>query len=149
MFAMNKADIEIATFIFRSIQKYIEDGLTSEWIKHFIIDQNPEEFKKWNNFISSRIMPIAQILEQEFSRKLLVSPDYFFRFNVRSLYNYSLEETIKAGAEMVDRMAMTRNEWRSWVGLTPHEGMDELLALENYIPADRLGDQKKLNGGGE
>ena len=109
------------------------------------------EFKRdeWNNFISSRIMPIAQILEQEFSRKLLYSPDLFFRFNVRSLYNYSLDETIKAGAEMVDRMAMTRNEWRSWVGLPPHEGMDELLALENYIPADRLGDQKKLNRGGE
>ena len=27
--------------------------------------------------------------------------------------------------------------------------MDELLALENYIPADRLGDQAKLTGGGE
>lgn len=109
------------------------------------------EFKRdeWNNFISSRIMPVAQILEQEFSRKLLYSPDLFFRFNVRSLYNYSLEETIKAGAEMVDRMAMTRNEWRSWIGLPPSEGMDELLALENYIPVDRLGDQKKLNGGGE
>lgn len=109
------------------------------------------EFKRdeWNNFISSRIMPVAQILEQEFSRKLLYSPDFFFRFNVRSLYNYSLEETIKAGAEMVDRMAMTRNEWRSWIGLPPSEGMDELLALENYIPVDRLGDQKKLNGGGE
>lgn len=109
------------------------------------------EFKRdeWNNFISSRIMPMAQILEQEFSRKLLYSPDFFFRFNVRSLYNYSLEETIKAGAEMVDRMAMTRNEWRSWIGLPPSEGMDELLALENYIPVDRLGDQKKLNGGGE
>lgn len=109
------------------------------------------EFKRdeWNNFISSRIMPVAQILEQELSRKLLYSPDFFFRFNVRSLYNYSLEETIKAGAEMVDRMAMTRNEWRSWIGLPPSEGMDELLALENYIPVDRLGDQKKLNGGGE
>lgn len=109
------------------------------------------EFKRdeWNNFISSRIMPVAQILEQEFSRKLLYSPDFFFRFNVRSLYNYSLEETIKAGAEMVDRMAMTRNEWRSWIGLPPSGGMDELLALENYIPVDRLGDQKKLNGGGE
>lgn len=109
------------------------------------------EFKRdeWNNFISSRIMPVAQILEQEFSRKLLYSPDFFFRFNVRSLYNYSLEETIKAGAEMVDRMAMTRNEWRSWIGLPPSDGMDELLALENYIPVDRLGDQKKLNGGGE
>ena len=65
-------------------------------------------------------------MEQEFSRKLLYSPDFFFRFNVRSLYNYSLEETIKAGAEMVDRMAMTRNEWRSWIGLPPSEGMDIL-----------------------
>ena len=43
---MDKADIEIATFLFRAIQKYIEDGLTSEWIKHFIMDKNPEEFKK-------------------------------------------------------------------------------------------------------
>jgi hypothetical protein len=48
---------------------------------------------------------------------------------------------------MVDRMAMRRNEWRDWMGLEPDEEMDELLALENYIPADRLGDQKKLTGG--
>jgi hypothetical protein len=27
--------------------------------------------------------------------------------------------------------------------------MEELLALENYLPADRLGDQKKLKGGEE
>ena len=50
---------------------------------------------------------------------------------------------------MVDRMAMRRNEWRDWVGLPPDEDMSDLLALENYIPADRVGDQKKLNGGGE
>ena len=50
---------------------------------------------------------------------------------------------------MVDRMAMRRNELRDWLGLPPDPEMDDLLALENYIPADRLGDQKKLNGGGE
>ena len=49
---------------------------------------------------------------------------------------------------MVDRMALRRNEWRDWAGLPPDEEMDELLALENYIPVARLGDQKKLNEGG-
>ena len=107
------------------------------------------EFRRdeWNNFISTSIMPIAQIIEQELTRKLLISPDLFFRFNARSLHNYSMDELVKAGSEMVDRMAMRRNEWRDWMGLEPDPEMDELLALENYIPADRLGDQKKLVGG--
>lgn len=107
------------------------------------------EFKRdeWNNFISTTIMPIAQIIEQELTRKLLPQGDLFFRFNARSLHNYSMDEMVKAGAEMVDRMAMRRNEWRDWMGLQPDPEMDDLLALENYIPADRLGDQKKLTGG--
>lgn len=107
------------------------------------------EFKRdeWNNFIAATIMPLAQIIEQELTRKLIFSPDEFFRFNNRSLLNYSMDELIKAGAEMVDRMALRRNEWRDWMGLDPDPEMDEMLALENYIPADRLGDQKKLTGG--
>ena len=107
------------------------------------------EFKRdeWNNFISSTIMPLAQTIEQELTKKLVVNPDYFFRFNSRSLLNYSMDELIKAGAEMVDRMAMRRNEWRDWMGLEYDPEMDELLALENYIPADRLGDQSTLTGG--
>lgn len=109
------------------------------------------EFKQdeWNNFIDSTIMPVAQSMQQEFTKKLLYSQEYYFKFNPRSLYNYSLQETISAGAEMVDRMAMRRNEWRDWVGLPPDAEMNELLALENYLPANRLGDQGKLvqNGG--
>ena len=56
---------------------------------------------------------------------------------------------VSAGAEMVDRIALRRNEWRSWLNLPPDPEMNELLALENYIPQDRLGDQGKLvqNGG--
>ena len=107
------------------------------------------EFKReaWNSFISAKIMPLAQILEQELTRKLSPDKDSFFRFNSRSLLSYSMDELVKAGSEMVDRMAMRRNEWRDWMGLDPDPDMDELLALENYIPADRLGDQKKLTGG--
>lgn len=101
----------------------------------------------WNNFINSTIMPIAKSIEQEMTKKLLYNPAWFFRFNPWSLYNYSITEMVTAGAEMVDRMALRRNEWRSWVNMPPDPDMNDLLALENYVPADKLGDQNKLNGG--
>ena len=103
----------------------------------------------WNTFINSTIMTLARNIEQEMTKKLLYSPDLFFRFNSWSLFSYSITELVSAGAEMVDRMALRRNEWRSWVNMPPDSDMDELLALENYVPANRLGDQAKLNGGGE
>ena len=105
------------------------------------------DFKRdeWNNFIATTIMPLAQIIEQELTRKLLYGEDYFFRFNSRSLLNYSMDELVKAGTEMVDRAALRRNEWRDWMGLAPDPDMDELLILENYIPSTKAGDQSKLN----
>lgn len=103
---------------------------------------------EYDNFITTTVMSIAQVIEQELTRKLLYSPDYHITFNPRSLHSYSITELVSAGKELVDRMAMRRNEWRDWLGLSPDEDMEELLALENYIPADRLGDQKKLKGEG-
>lgn len=102
-----------------------------------------------NAFVSTELPFVAQIIEQEFTAKLLTSHDLFFRFNKRSLMSYSISDLANVGASMVDRMAMDRNEWRDWMGLTPDERMSELLALENYIPAEMLGDQKKLNNPGE
>ena len=104
---------------------------------------------EYDNFITTTVMSIAQVIEQELTRKLLYSPDYHITFNPRSLHSYSITELVSAGKELVDRMAMRRNEWRDWLGLSPDEDMEELLALENYIPADRLGDQKKLKGEGD
>ena len=103
----------------------------------------------WNNFVNTTIMPLARSIEQEMTKKLLFSPDLFFRFNSWSLFSYSVTELVSAGGEMVDRMALRRNEWRGWLNLPPDPEMNELLALENYIPQDRLGDQGKLvqNGG--
>ena len=102
-----------------------------------------------NNFVATRLMVIAQIIQQEMTRKLLWSDDLYWRFNNRSLLNYDIDKLVAAGSEMVDRMALRRNEWRDWIGLPPDADMDELLALENYVPADRLGDQAKLRGGGD
>lgn len=97
-----------------------------------------------NMFVSTKLPFITQIIEQELTAKLLLSHDMFFRFNKRSLMAYSISDLSNVGAAMVDRMAMDRNEWRDWMGLPPDERMRELLALENFIPADKLGDQKKL-----
>jgi len=109
------------------------------------------EFNKneFNNFIDLIILPIAKTIEQELSRKLLISENLFFKFNSRSLKSYNLSELVSAGAEMVDRVALSRNEWREWLGLPPNEDMQELIALENYIPSEQLGKQKKLVGNDE
>ena len=110
------------------------------------------EFKRdaWNSFVNTKVRAIAQNIQQEMTKKLVYSPDRYIRFNAWSLYAYSIQELVQAGSAMVDRLAMRRNEWREWLNLPPDADMEELIALENYIPADRLGDQKKLiSDGGE
>ena len=102
---------------------------------------NREEF---NNFISRRIMPIVRGIEQELTKKLLFSEARYFRFNSRSLFSYSLTDLANIAKDWRAAGLMTGNEGRNWVGLPPMDGLDDLVMLENYIPADRLGDQKKL-----
>ena len=116
-------------------------------IPSFVLGVGDFSRDAWNSFINTTIMPMAQNIQQELTQKLLLSPDLYFRFNSWSLYSYSITEMVEAGGQMVDRMALRRNEWRNWLGLPPDPDMDDLLALENYVPADRLGDQAKLNGG--
>jgi len=102
---------------------------------------------EYNNFIDSVILPWAQNIAQEFTKKLLYSPDCYFRFNGRSLYQYDFQQLAIVGERLVKLGAMNRNEWRDWFALPPKSGLDEIIVLENYLPIDKLGEQKKLKGG--
>ncbi|OCS82272.1 phage portal protein [Caryophanon tenue] len=101
----------------------------------------------YNNFINTRIYSIGQVISQTLTRDILYKESWFFRLNPRSLYSYDISELTSSGVQLIDRNAMRRNELRDWIGLEPDDEMNELIILENYIPANKLADQSKLNGG--
>lgn len=114
----------------------------------FVLGVGDFKREEWNNFVSTKVMQTAQILEQEMTKKLLISPTRFFRMNARSLYNYDLKDLASIADDQFIRGIMDGDEVRDWLGLSPR-GLKDLVILENFILQGMIGDQKKLiqNGG--
>lgn len=101
---------------------------------------------EWNNFINTRIRSICQEIEQELTRGLIYKPTWYLKFNIWSLLDYDLQTQASTFSELRKSGIVTGNEVRDRMGFEPIDGpgMNEIIMLENYVPADKLGDQKKL-----
>lgn len=109
------------------------------------------EYKKeaWNSFVQNTIRPLAISIQQEMTKKLIISPKWYLKFNVLSLMDWDLETIYKVFGGLSDKGIVTGNEVRDRIGMSPMDGLDELRILENFIPNNMIGSQKKLLQGGD
>lgn len=103
------------------------------------------EFKRdeWNNFVQTKVRAIAQNIAQEMTRCLIISPKWYIHLNYWSLMDYDLKATSDILLAGADRGFVCGDEWRDRMHMAP-AGLTEYKVLENYIPYDMSGDQKKL-----
>ena len=105
--------------------------------------------KEWNNFVQNTIGPLCIGIAQEMTNKLILSPSWFLKFNTLSLMDWDIKTITDVFTQLDDRGIVDGNEVRARLGMSPREGLNELVRLENYIPADMAGAQKKLIQGEE
>lgn len=116
----------------------------------FLLGVGEYDRQAWNSFVQNTVRPIAIAIQQEMTKKLILSPKWYLKFNVRSLLDWDLRTVYTVFGGLSDKGIVTGNEVRDIIGMSPMDGLDELRILENYIPSDMIGQQKKLiQGGGE
>lgn len=110
----------------------------------FVLGIGEYNKEAWNSFIQNTVRPIAIEIQQEMTRKLIQSPHWYLKFNVLSLMDWDLTTIYQVFGGLSDKGIVSGNEVRDRIGMSPRDGLDELRILENYIPSDMIGDQKKL-----
>lgn len=110
----------------------------------FVLGVGAYDKNAWNSFIQNTIRPIAISIQQELTKKLILSPKMYLKFNTLSLMDWNIKETAEVFGALSDRGFVTGNEVRDRIGLSPKDELDELRILENYIGWDFSNAQKKL-----
>ena len=113
----------------------------------FLLGVGEYNKNEWNTFIQSTVKSICMEIQQEFTKKLILNPKWYLRFNYRSLLDWDIKTIFDVYGGMGERGWASGNEVRDLLGMSPREGLDELTVLENYIPMSKVGDQAKLQGG--
>ena len=120
-------------------------------IPSFVLGVGDYDRTAWNSFIQNTIGPITVAIQQELTKKLIISESWYLKFNLRSLMQYDIQSIYTVFGGLRTQGVVTGNEVRDMLGLSPidGDGMNDLVILENYIPTSKIGDQEKLNGGNE
>ena len=114
----------------------------------FVVGAGDYNRDEWNAFIQGTIMPICKSIAMEMTKKLILKPEWYLTFNVWSLIDYDLQTVSSVLLAGADRGFVNGDEWRDKVHLSP-AGLKEFKILENYLPYDMSGKQKKLVQDGE
>lgn len=109
----------------------------------FMVGVGSYNKEEYNTFVQTTLMTICKSIAAELTKKLILSPKWYLRFNVWSLMDYDLKSVSDVLLEGSDRGFVNGDEWRDRVNLPP-AGLTEYKVLENYIPYDLSGHQKKL-----
>ena len=109
----------------------------------FLLGVGAYNQQEWNNFVQTKVRSIVLLVQQALTRALIVNPKWYLQLNFWSLLDYDLGTTSEILLAGADRGYVNGDEWRSRMNMSP-AGLTEYVRLENYIPADMAGQQKKL-----
>ena len=109
----------------------------------FLLGVGKYDRNEWNTFVQTTVKYIAEIIEQEMTRCLIINPKWYVSLNYWSLIDYDIESVSRVLLAGADRGYVCGDEWRDRMHMSP-AGLKEFKILENYIPYDMSGSQKKL-----
>lgn len=129
-------------------QKAVERIYSFFRVNEAIVQAKYDE-NQWLAYYEAEIAPLAQQMSEEFTRKLFSRRERGFGnrivFDATALTFASMQTKLGL-VQMVDRGALTPNEWRRILNLPPIEGGDQPI---RRLDTDVVSDWAERGGGGE
>ena len=120
-------------------------GYTTSSIPMKKIVQSKFNEDDWTAYFEAVVEPLSIQMSSEFSRKLFSRKERGFGNRIifeASNLQYAAMSTKLSLMQMVDRGAMTPNEWRKVLNLAPIEGGDKPIRRLDTAPVTEGGDNK-------